>query len=644
MSLHSQPLLDMHHAIIVDLFAGGGGASSGIEEATGRMVDIAVNHSKTAVELHRANHPQTAHYHCDVFEVDPRMVTQGRRVGLLWASPDCTYHSKARGGKPIREANKKRRALAWVVTRWANQVGPDVIMLENVEEFAQWGPLVGSREALKPCHKRRGKTFRRWVWELRNAGYKVEWREMRACDHGAATIRKRLFVIARRDGQPIVWPEATHGPSRSKPFDVTANHIDWSRPMCSIFATKEEARAWGQEHGQAAPIRPLAEKTLARIARGVKRFVIDNPKPFLVNIAFGDNGRWGSGCRSTEEPLNTITTKGDAAIVAPFTVPRYGEREGQQPRCGRLDEPGPVIVPTGNGQQVVAPFVAGVGGRQGQSPERSADQPFQTITAKADSVIVAANLIGYHDDTGATARVAGLQAPIPTIDCANRFGVVASFLGQFNGGFATGNTGDGKPIDEPMTTIACKGPHQAVISAFCNVNRNNGTSGYALDEPGHTLTAIGAYHNVVAAHIKRDFGTSTGHAIDEPLATITSDGGGKASIVASFMLKYYGEGTGQQLSEPLDTITTRDRFALITTKSGAVIYDIAMRMLTPRELYSCQGFRPTYIIDRTADGTPISKTEQVRMVGNSVCPPLARALVAANCEHLIARPRKELMA
>ena len=571
--LFAQPFLpNVHDKLIVDLFAGGGGASSGIEEALGRMVDLAVNHNQIAVELHKANHPQTIHFHSDVFEVDPRAVTEGKPVGLLWASPDCTFHSKARGKAPIRSASKKRRALAWVVTRWAGQVRPDVIMLENVEEFAQWGPLRGKHDELRPCIKRRGKTFRRWVQTLRNLGYVVEWRELRACDFGAPTIRKRLFVIARCDAQPIVWPEPTHGPDL-KPFRTAAECIDWTIPMLSIFATKEEAKAFAKTHGCAAPIRPLAENTLRRCARGVEKFVIKNPKPFIVKIAHGsDSVAATRRCNSVESPLTTITGKNSDALVAPVFVPNYGEREGQEPRCRPVDQPSPVVVPGGNGARLVA-----------------------------------ANLLAYHSDGHCEPRGSTMDRPIPTIDTSNRHALVAAFLGQNNGGFYEGA---GRELDEPQATILA-------------------------NSRGH--------FSLTAAHIQRDFGTSTGQKVDAPLGTITSEGGGKAALVHSFLCKYNGTGLGENVDDPLGTITTKDRFALVNVgKEPHYISDIVMRMLQPKELYLCQGFRPGYIIDRCADGTPITKSEQVRMVGNSVSPPVARALVGANCPQLVARkvPRK----
>lgn len=304
-----QYILPLAHELVVDLFAGGGGASTGIEQALGRHVDIAVNHDPEAVSLHQANHPQTRHFVSDVFEVDPLAVTEGRPVGLLWASPDCKHFSKAKGGKPV---SKKIRGLAWVVVKWAKLARPRIICLENVEEFQTWGPLA---EDGRPCPERKGKTFQHWVAQLRNLGYAVEWRELRACDYGAPTIRKRLFLVARRDGQPIAWPTPTHGAGR-KPYLTAASCIDWSLPCPSIFERE----------------RPLAEATLRRIAHGIKRYVLEAAEPFIVRI--GHTGHGDSGkARGIGEPLSTITSKAEHLLASPTLVQTgYGERPGQAPR------------------------------------------------------------------------------------------------------------------------------------------------------------------------------------------------------------------------------------------------------------------------------------------------------------------------
>lgn len=522
-----QLLLDTHEELIVDLFAGGGGASLGIEMATGRMVDIAINHDATAVAMHRVNHPQTTHHVCDVFEADPRTVTEGRPVGLLWASPDCTDHSKAKGGKPFRDTARKRRALAWVVTRWAGQVRPRVICLENVEEFAEWGPLIGLRGELRRCPRRKGRTFRAWVRSLERLGYVVEWRELRACDFGAPTIRKRLFVVARCDGRPIVWPKPTHGPRTRRKYRTAAECIDWSIPMLSIFATREEAIAWGRAHGQAPPKRPLAEATMRRIARGVVRFVLEAPEPFVVTLNHGGT----HAPRGVGEPLRTLTSSRDAhGLVAPYLVPRYGEREGQEPRTRSVAAPAPVIVPTGNGASLAA-----------------------------------------------------------------------AFLARHWGGMV------GKELDVPFPTVLTKG----------------------------------AQDQLAAVHLSHAYTSNTNGGdgnLERPAKTIVT--GGHHGLVASFLQRYHGQGVGSALGAPASTLTTKDRLGLVTVMLKGepyVVVDIAMRMLQPRELFRAQGFPDSYAIERGADGRRLTKTAQVRLVGNSVCPDVAAALVRANCAELIAR-------
>jgi len=608
MSAFNQYLLGVHDELICDLFAGGGGASSGIEQALGRMVDIAINHDKMAVEMHKANHPQTVHLCSDVFEVDPREATDGRPVGLLWASPDCTFFSKARGSKPIRHATRKRRALAWVVTRWAGTVRPRVIAMENVEEFLTWGPLCGKPELLRPNPKKRGRTFKAWVKSLEAHGYVVEWRELRACDYGAPTIRKRLFIIARCDGQPIVWPEPTHGPGL-KPYVPVATCIDWSLPMCSVFATKEEAKEWAKEHGLAVPQRPLAENTMARIARGVEKFVVGNPNPFLVNVANSKTTGRGPNVWSPDEPVRTVTSS--------------------------------------NGFAVVAPFVAGVGGRQGQSPNRGVDAPFQTITTKADSVVVAPIIANYHNGPDGDRRTKTPDQPLDTMDCSNRFGVVAPFLVP-NYSEREGQAPRCRSAEEPSPVIVPGGNGARLAVAY--LGQNNGGHydgcGRGVDEPMATILANSRGHfSLTVAHIQRDFGTSTGHPVTEPLKTITTEGGGKAALVYSFLTQYNGTSVGQAVTEPANTSTAKDRFGVVTVQIKGepyVIEDIGMRMLQPHELYRAQGFRRGYIHDRTADGTPITKTDQVRMCGNSVCPPVAAAIVRANCADMIARSEREM--
>jgi DNA (cytosine-5)-methyltransferase 1 len=561
--------------LIVDSFAGGGGASLGIQWALGRSPDIAINHDKEAIALHAANHPDSLHLAEDVWKVDPITACAGRPVGLMWLSPDCKHFSKAKGGKPVE---KKIRGLAWVAIRWAAAVRPRVIVLENVEEFQTWGPVL--RETNRPCPVRRGQTFKAFIRKLTRMGYAVQWRELRACDYGAPTIRKRLFLIARCDGQAIVWPTPTHGKGRSLPWRTAAECIDWSIACPSIFLTREEARAIGVK-------RPLAPATMRRIARGIKKFVLDNPRPFIVGVG----GRQGqSPERSVEQPLQTITSKADSAIVVPSLVSltHHGERK-----------PLPVT------------------------------EPFPTITGahRGELGLVAPTMvqIGYGEKKGQAPRALDIEQPLGTIVGGGvKHALVAAFMAQHN----TGNAGH--QMEFPVSTIIGKGCTQGLVAAHI-AKQYGDRIGSSIEEPLHTVVANGVHHALVASHIKRDFGTSTGAAVDTPLPTITSDGGGHASLVASFLTAYYGnEKDGGSLFDPMRTVTSKDRLALVTVNSVEyVIVDIGMRMLVPRELYRAQGFPDSYKIEIEYNGKPLTKTAQVRMVGNSVSPEQARAIIAA---------------
>jgi DNA (cytosine-5)-methyltransferase 1 len=380
--------------LIVDSFAGGGGASTGIEWALGRSPDIAINHSPAAIAMHALNHPATKHYCEDVWQVDPREATGGRPVGLAWFSPDCTHFSKAKGGKP---RSKKIRGLAWVVYRWAKAVRPRVICLENVEEFADWGPLLDDG---RPCPLRRGLTFRRWWRQLENLGYEIDGRELRACDYGAPTSRKRLFVIARCDGLPIVWPEPTHGPGL-QPHRTAAECIDWDLRCPSIFGRKKD----------------LAEATLRRIAHGVVRYVVNAHQPYLVlSIDHQSSGPEG-GLRPAGDPLTTITAKARHALIAPTLVQTgYGERDGQAPRVPGLDKPLGTVVGTGKHALVAAFLAKHYGGVVGQPLQ----QTIGTITGRDHHSLVMAFLLKYYG----TDQDPRLLDPLHTITSRDRFGLV----------------------------------------------------------------------------------------------------------------------------------------------------------------------------------------------------------------------------
>jgi DNA (cytosine-5)-methyltransferase 1 len=390
--------------LVVDLFAGGGGASTGLEAAIGRDVDIAINHDEVALAAHRANHPRTRHLEADIWEVKPRQAVGDRPVWILWASPDCTHFSVAKGGKPRKQ---NIRSLAWAVVRWAREVRPSIIFLENVSEFRGWGPLDADG---KPIKQRMGETFRRWKRQLEQLGYAVDFRILDASHYGAPTKRRRLFLVARRDGQSIRWPAQTHGGLGLLPYRTAAECIDWSLPCPSIFDRK----------------RPLAEKTLIRIAQGVKRFVLQNPRPFIVGVG----GRAGQSMATPiDAPIGTVTAKNDRALVAPTLIQTsYGEREGQRPRYLDLHQPLGTVVAQGQKHALVAAFLAKhFGGVVGQK----LDQPASTITAVDHHALVTAEVGSRSEQVRAFLTTyygqgvgQDLREPLRTVVARDRFGLV----------------------------------------------------------------------------------------------------------------------------------------------------------------------------------------------------------------------------
>lgn len=528
--------------LVIDSFAGGGGASLGIEQAIGRPVDIAINHDPEAVAMHIANHPATKHYTQDVYRLQPLQVTKGRPVALLWASPDCRHHSRAKGGKPV---SKQVRDLAAALIPWARDAQPRVIMLENVPEFRDWGPL---DEHDMPIKSRKSEHFDAWCAALRECGYELEWRLLRACDYGAPTSRRRLFIIARRDGAPIVWPEPTHGPGLL-PYRTAAECIDWSLPCPSIFLTKEQGRARGVN-------RPLVPATMKRIAAGTKRYVLDAERPFIVNLTHGIR------LESIDEPWTTITGahRGEKALVMPHLVGITHNQSG-----GMVD---------------------------------AIDAPVRTITTSkgGELALVAPTLIqtGYGERPGQAPRVPGL--------------------------------------DKPMGTVVAAGSKHALVTAFLakHFGDQGQRPGLPLDEPVSTVTAVD-HHALVASNLIKLYGTSTGAPVDGPMPTVTG-GGQHIAEVRAFLSAYYGnDKDGQALNDPMRTVTSKERFGLVMVEGWPYqIVDIGMRMLTPRELFRAQGFPEGYVIDPMVGPKRLTKTSQIRMCGNSVCPPIARALVEAN--------------
>lgn len=578
--------------LIVDNFAGGGGASTGIELATGYSVDIAINHDPEAIRMHKTNHPNTRHYCESVWDVDPVKVCKGYPVGLAWFSPDCKHFSKAKGGKP---KDKNIRGLAWVALRWAGKVRPRVIMLENVEEFKTWGPLNRSH---RPIKSKQGVTYKKFVSQLKELGYTVESRELVAADYGAPTIRKRFFLIARCDGKPIMWPEPTHGPSDSLevaaglrlPYMGAYTQIDFSLPCPSIFDTAEEIK---EKYGIRA-VRPLAPKTLERIARGLKKFVLDNAEPFIVQV--NHSGSSSDYCHSMNDPLKVITSKHGFGIVEPYMV-QIGQTGFTADRSKDVREPLTTIVSKNEHCLVEVKTAPCIMCNNENNVGASVENPLPTITTGNRNFVVAPTLIQYHSETSKSeVRGQHVEAPILTVDGSNRYGLVTSFLHKYYDG---GYKGAGDKLENPLPTVTSHDHNSICATTLIQMNNH-----------------------------------CDGRDIKEPIPTITA-GDGHFGEVRAFLIKYYGQGTGQNIKEPLDTIPTHDRFGLVTIAGvDYQIVDIGLRMLEPKELYGCQGFPEDYIIDHDYTGKDYPRTEQVKRCGNAVCPPIPAALVRANLPEL----------
>ncbi|HCM7509982.1 DNA cytosine methyltransferase [Klebsiella pneumoniae] len=596
--------------IIVDNFAGGGGASTGIEMAIGRSVDIAINHDENAVDMHRTNHPDTLHYCENVFDVDPKAATGGKAVGFAWFSPDCTHYSKARGSKPVK---REIRGLAWVSLRWALDVKPRVMALENVEEFKTWGPLLSCE--MRPDPERSGETFKAFVGMLSSGipadhpalyecceflgispdskgakrliaglGYQVEYRELRASDYGAPTIRKRFFMLMRCDGKPIVWPAASHGDPKSAavltgklaPWRTAAECIDWSIPAPSIFDRKK----------------PLAVNTLKRIARGIQRFVVDSDNPFIVKCNHTTTrGKYdcfrGQGLYS---PIQTITKTHGYALAIP----------------------------------TLAPFMAGNGGSQYQAKPRPLNKPAHTILKQSRACVVAPVIarqfgasIGHRaDEPSATITAGG----------GGKSQLVTALLAKHYGG---NYTGPGISLDTPAHSVTTVDHHALVTAQIVGVGGRAGQSRPRdVSEPLQTMTTK-ADAAMVTSHLVKLRGTCRdGQRTDDPMPTITAGGQHVGEVRALLAANDYDERRADQVKEFLNSFGVSE---LVTVK-GVVyrIVDIGMRMLQPHELYRAQGFPEGYIIDRDYRGKRYSKEKQVARCGNAVPPPFAEALVRAN--------------
>lgn len=591
--------LDLGHELAIDNFAGGGGASTGIAMGLGREVDVAINHDGEALAMHAANHPTTAHYTEDVFSVHPGFVTRQLPIGLAWFSPDCKHFSKAKGSKPV---DKKIRGLAWVTLKWAAFQIPRVIMLENVEEFQDWGPVGADN---KPIKTEKGRTFKAFVLALTTGipkghpdleeiytvlghdfpinrlhaglGYKVEWKVLRACDYGTPTIRKRLFMAARRDGCPIVWPARTHGDPKSEdvksgklqPWRTAAECIDWSIPCPSIFERK----------------RPLKDATLRRIAKGIMKFVVNNANPFII----GAGGPAYSGKPSAgDKPFGTLTTD--------FRKNSIGTA---------MDEPLHTVTAGGECKRP-----AGAAHAMG---------------------MVSATLIqtGYGEREGQDPRAPGINKPLGTVVAGGvKHAVVSAFLAKHYGGVV------GTGVNVPAGTVTTSDHHSVATAHLIHMRHGEGKDGTKrfshgirdVELPLNTVTSSGAPAGLITSHMGQDTG--------EPAPTLMA-GSEHLGEVRAFLVKYYSEGgQWQDLRDPMHAAPTKDRLGLVTIKGeDYAIVDIGMRMLSPRELARAQGFPESYILDPIVNGKPLSKSAQVRMIGNSVCPPMAAALVKANMTH-----------
>ncbi len=680
--------------LFVDNFAGGGGASTGIEIAIGRDVDIAINHDPDAITMHKANHPNTKHLCENVWEVDPIKECAGRPVTLAWFSPDCTHFSRAKGGKPV---DKNIRGLAWVTIRWAMLVRPKVIMLENVSEIQTWGPLMPQvdkatgrmlkivgykrkrplieiadegeivppeKQVFIPDPKRTGETFNGFIDILsrgiskdhpafieccnalvispdsdygdklsKGLGYDIEWRELKSCDYGTPTTRKRFYMIARSDGRPIVWPEPAYAPKDSlevkngkkMPYHSAAECIDWDIPAVSIFERNK----------------PLAENTLKRIARGIQKFVIDNPKPFIVNYKFDNEPE------SVEKPLSTITAVGNHSVVTPMIVQvnhkgdNFRGQDVDKPlgtitakhgyalatptiMCNNTGHPGAKVdaplptITTGNHEYLVAPSIipVGYGEAKEQKPRvNSVEEPLGTIVTSGKHHLVAPTLIQYHSETSKDeVRGQSLEDPIMTIDTTPRYALSCAHIMKNYGG---NYKGAGSSADKPLDTITAKDHNELVTAHIMKYYAGNYEGvGSDVNEPLHTITAE-PRHYLATAHIMTMRNNMDGQKVDEPLTTISCSGAHHAEV-QTFLRKYFPN-------------CNSEKPAIVKIHGEEyIIVDIKMRMLQPRELFRCNGFPNNYIIERDAEGNPYSKSKQVARCGNAVTPQVATALVRAN--------------
>ncbi|WP_289145213.1 DNA cytosine methyltransferase [uncultured Sphingobium sp.] len=655
----------MLQGLFIDGFAGGGGASTGIAWAIGRDVDHAINHSETAIAIHRANHPGADHHCTDIrIPMLPQTVTRGQPVAGAWFSPDCKEFSKAKGG-PVKD--RSIRALCWEVVAWLKEVRPTVGYLENVEEFEYAAPLGDDGHPLKG---QEGREFKRFQKAIRALGYRVQHKLLRACDYGAPTSRKRLYMVMRCDGLPIVWPKPTHGrpdapgvrSGKLLAYRTAAECIDWSIPCRSIFGRKKD----------------LADSTMRRIAHGVMRYVVNAAKPFIVGTAF--NNTRASRIFDPQDPLRTVTTQPEYgavdAVLAPHITKFYStgvgspmDREMPTVTANGAASRAAAATPLGRAEAIMVPHINT--NRNAQKPFTAADEPTHTITAGgAHQNVVQASLVSYGQHGGHNRPV---DEPHHTVAASKKDtnGVIGATLVGVGG---RRGQSPPMPVDGTYPTTTAKADAAvatAFLSHFYTSNKNGGQGD--PKRPVKAVTAGGQHHGLITAHIEQANGGprnrgSAGRDARRPLSTVTASGSQQRIVettmveegvlppemmasavqVAAFLVKYYatdGENEvsqSQPVDRPLDTITTKARFAVVTVTIDAVTYiivDIGLRMLTPRELARAQGFPDSYILDpecwyTTEKGNRkfgrLPKAMQISAIGNSVCPPVARALVAAN--------------
>lgn len=567
--------------LIVDNFAGGGGASTGIELVLGRPVDIAINHDPDAIAMHKVNHPFTKHYKESVWDIDPRKITEGRPVGIAWFSPDCKHFSKAKGGKPV---DKKIRGLAWIALRWAGTVRPRIIMLENVEEFMTWGPVRRG----KPVKSKQGQTFRKFVSQLEALGYKVEYRVLKACDYGAPTIRKRFYLIARCDGLPIVWAEPTHGTGKGlKPYRTAAECINWDIDCPSIFGRKKD----------------LAVNTLRRIAKGLDKFVIKNPKPFIMQMNFEN------AAQDVDKPLSTQTTINKHFVVQPSIVPiGYGENKGQAPRVHDINKPLSTVVASSCKQNLAVPKITPyIMSNNTNNAQHSVKEPLPTVTTGNRNFVCAPTLVQYHTETSSKeTRGQDVCEPIRTIDGSPRYGLSTAYLSKY----FSGEKQAGADIENPMPTVTGIDHNALTVSNLCVFQNNMDCKGF--DEPFPTITQALKFGHVKTYLCKIDSAQNLGNW----------------DKVRQLLNDYAG-------------YSIADDEILILEINGVqyFIYDIGMRMLKAEELKLAQGFPVDYCIDiESKIGKKYSEAKQIARLGNAVCPPVATALVKANYIDVVQDP------